>query len=124
MALDFSFSPEHEAVRETIRRFARERMAPLVTQAEETETFPRELFAQWGEIGLLGVRYPQADGGSGMDKIADCIIREEMSYVCQAFASSWSAHTHLGMPSRLGTKPSRRRDQVYFGRQAESASRA
>ncbi|MBU6269757.1 MAG: acyl-CoA dehydrogenase family protein [Betaproteobacteria bacterium] len=97
MALDFSFSPEHEAVRETVRRFAQEQMAPLVRQAEETETFPRELFRRWGELGLLGVRYPQADGGSGMDKIADCIIREEMSAVCQAFASSWSAHTHLGI---------------------------
>jgi butyryl-CoA dehydrogenase len=97
MALDFSFSPEHEAVRESIRRFARERMAPLVTEAEESERFPRELFAQWGEMGLLGVRYPEADGGTGMDKIADCIIREEMSFVCQAFASSWSAHTHLGI---------------------------
>jgi alkylation response protein AidB-like acyl-CoA dehydrogenase len=84
-----------------------------VTQAEETETFPRELFAQWGEIGLLGVRYPLADGGSGMDKIADCIIREEMSYVCQAFASSWSAHTHLGIWPiwRAGTQAQKER---YF----------
>lgn len=97
MALDFSFSPEHETVRETVRRFAQQQMAPLVQQAEETETFPRELFVRWGELGLLGVRYPQADGGSGMDKVADCIIREEMSAVCQAFASSWSAHTHLGI---------------------------
>ena len=72
-------------------------MAPLVNDAEENEVFPRELFRQWGELGLLGVRYPQADGGAGMDKVADCIIREEMSVVCQAFASSWSAHTHLGI---------------------------
>jgi hypothetical protein len=97
MALDFSFSAEHEAVRDMVRRFAQEKMAPLVNEAEENEVFPRELFRQWGELGLLGVRYPQADGGSGMDKVADCIIREEMSVVCQAFASSWSAHTHLGI---------------------------
>ena len=97
MALDFSFSPEHEAVRDMVRRFAQEKMAPLVNEAEENEVFPRELFRQWGELGLLGVRYPQADGGAGMDKVADCIIREEMSVVCQAFASSWSAHTHLGI---------------------------
>lgn len=97
MALDFSFSPEHEAVRDMVRRFAQEQMAPLVTEAEENEVFPRELFRKWGELGLLGVRYPQADGGSGMDKVADCIIREEMSVVCQGFASSWSAHTHLGI---------------------------
>jgi alkylation response protein AidB-like acyl-CoA dehydrogenase len=97
MALDFEFSPEHEAVRETVRRFCSRNLAPLVDIAEETETFPRQLFRQWGEAGLLGVRYPADDGGAGMDKIADCIIREEMSYVCQAFASSWSAHTHLGI---------------------------
>ena len=97
MALDFSFSAEHESVREMVRRFAQEKMAPRVNEAEENEVFPRELFREWGELGLLGVRYPQADGGSGMDKLADCIIREEMSVVCQAFASSWSAHTHLGI---------------------------
>ncbi len=97
MPLDFSFSAEHDAVRDMVRRFAQEKMAPLVNDAEENEVFPRELFRQWGELGLLGVRYPQADGGAGMDKVADCIIREEMSVVCQAFASSWSAHTHLGI---------------------------
>ncbi len=97
MALDFEFSAEHEAVRDSVQRFCARHMAPLVREAEEAETFPRELFRLWGEAGLLGVRYPAADGGTGMDKIADCIIREEMSYVCQAFASSWSAHTHLGI---------------------------
>jgi alkylation response protein AidB-like acyl-CoA dehydrogenase len=44
MALDFSFSPEHEAVRETVRRLCQDEVAPLVRDAEETETFPRELF--------------------------------------------------------------------------------
>ncbi len=97
MALDFSFSPEHESVRETVRRFCQEEVAPLVRHAEETETFPRELFRKWGDMGLIGARYPQDVGGSGMDKIADCIIREEMSAVCQGFASSWSAHSHLGI---------------------------
>ncbi|MEN9317070.1 MAG: hypothetical protein RIS35_3463 [Pseudomonadota bacterium] len=96
MSLDFSFSPEHESVREMVRRFCADEVAPLVRDADENEAFPRELFAKWGALGLLGVRYPEADGGSGMDKVADCIIREEMSFVCQAFASSWSAHTHLG----------------------------
>jgi len=43
------------------------------------------------------VRYPESDGGAGFDKLADCIVREEFSRVCQSFASSWSAHTHLGI---------------------------
>lgn len=97
MALDFTFSPEQEAVRETVRRFCREEIAPLVAEAEETETFPRKLFRQWGEMGLIGARYPVADGGTGMDKVTECIVREELSAVCQAFASSWSAHSHLGI---------------------------
>ena len=96
MGLDFRFSAEHEAVREMVRRFCSEEIAPLVAHSEEEEVFPRELFGKWGELGLLGVRYPEADGGAGMDKVADCIIREEMSAVCQGVASSWSAHTHLG----------------------------
>ncbi len=106
MALDFDLSPEHEAVRELARRFCQQEMAPLVREAEESETFPRGMFRKWGELGLIGVRYPEADGGSGMDKIADCIIREELSAVCQGFASSWSAHSHLGIWPiwRTGTK--------------------
>jgi alkylation response protein AidB-like acyl-CoA dehydrogenase len=96
MSLSFQFSSEQEAVRETIRRLCREELSALVEQAEESETFPRHVFRRWGELGLLGVRYPAADGGSGMDKISDCIVREELSYMSQAFASSWSAHTHLG----------------------------
>lgn len=95
--MNFEFTPQHEQVRETIARFAAEEMAPLVAAAEENEVFPRELFRKWAELGLLGVRYPEADGGSGFDKISDCIVREEMSRVCQSFSASWSAHTHLAL---------------------------
>jgi len=97
MALDFSLSEEHLAVRESVRRLCREEVAPRVNDAEENETFPRELFRIWGRLGLIGARYPADDGGTGLDKVADCIIREEMSAVCQGFASSWSAHSHLGI---------------------------
>lgn len=97
MALSFEFAAEHESVRDTIRRLCREELAPLVEAAEESESFPQHVFKRWGELGLLGVRYPEADGGSGMDKVSDCIVREELSYMSQAFATSWSAHTHLGI---------------------------
>ena len=95
--LDFSFTEEQERVRKMVRRFCEAEIAPLASEADETETFPRALFQKWGEVGLLGVRYPEADGGAGMDKITDCLIREEMSVVSQGFASAWSAHTHLGI---------------------------
>ncbi|SKA01120.1 Acyl-CoA dehydrogenase [Enhydrobacter aerosaccus] len=95
--MDFTFTPEQEELRRTVRRFADSELAPLVREAEESETFPRQLFRRFGELGLVGVRYPAADGGSGFDKVSDCIVREEMSRVCQSFSSSWSAHSHLGI---------------------------
>ncbi len=103
--MDFAFTPQHEQVRDTVARFCAEHVAPLVAAAEEVEIFPKDLFRKWGELGLIGVRYPESDGGAGFDKISDCIVREEMSRVCQAFASSWSAHAHLALWPlwRIGT---------------------
>lgn len=95
--MDFEFTPQQEQVRETIVRFATDEMSALVRDAEENEVFPKQLFRKWAELGLLGVRYPEADGGSGFDKVSDCIVREEMSRVCQSFSASWSAHTHLAL---------------------------
>ncbi|HYD71126.1 acyl-CoA dehydrogenase family protein [Azospirillum sp.] len=111
--MDFTFSAEHEQVRDTVRRFAETEIAPLVRDAEESERFPKDVFLRWGELGLLGVRYPVEDGGSGFDKIADCIVREELSRVSQGFASAWSAHTHLALWPiwRAGTPDQRAR---YF----------
>jgi butyryl-CoA dehydrogenase len=95
--MNFEFTPQQEQVRETIARFAAEEMTPLVRAAEEDEVFPKQLVRRWAELGLLGVRYPEADGGSGFDKVSDCIVREEMSRMCQSFSASWSAHTHLAL---------------------------
>jgi alkylation response protein AidB-like acyl-CoA dehydrogenase len=109
--LDFAFSPEHEQIRETVRRHAESELAPLIQSAEETETFPRHIFRRWGELGLLGVRYPEADGGGGFDKVADCIVREELSRVCQAFATAWSGQSHMGLWPiwRAGTAEQKKR---------------
>jgi alkylation response protein AidB-like acyl-CoA dehydrogenase len=95
--MDFSLSPEHLQVRDLVRRFCKSEIAPIVAQAEETETFPVEIFRKWGDLGLFGLRYPEAEGGAGMDKVADCIVREELSAVSQSFATSWSAHCHLAL---------------------------
>ncbi|MBM3649233.1 MAG: acyl-CoA dehydrogenase [Alphaproteobacteria bacterium] len=111
--MDFSFTPEQEELRRTVRRFAERELGPLVREAEESETFPRGLFRRFGELGLIGVRYPEADGGAGFDKVSDCIVREELSRVSQAFASSWSAHSHLGIWPiwRAGTEAQK---QAFF----------
>jgi butyryl-CoA dehydrogenase len=109
--MDFAFTEEQERVRDLVRRVMAEEMAPLVHEAEESETLPRHVFRRWGELGLIGARYPLEDGGSGMDKVTDCLIREETSYVWQALASSLSAHSHLGIWPiwRAGTDEQKRR---------------
>ena len=95
--MDFSWSPEHEQLRQMVRAFSQQTLVPHIAESEESETFPKELFRVWAKQGLLGVRYPEADGGAGLDKVADCIVREEISRVWQAFASAWSAHTHVAL---------------------------
>jgi alkylation response protein AidB-like acyl-CoA dehydrogenase len=95
--MDFALSPEHVQLRDLIKRFCKTEIAPLIAQAEESETFPVEIFRKWGDLGLFGLRYPEAEGGAGMDKLADCIVREELSAVSQSFATSWSAHCHLSL---------------------------
>ena len=95
--MNFEFSAEHNQLRETVRRHAEEEMRPHVSEADDSERFPKELFGRWGELGLIGARYPEADGGVGMDKISDCIIREELGRVSQAFCAAFSAHSHLGI---------------------------
>lgn len=103
--MNFSLSTEQEQVRDLARRFCRAEIAPLVDHAEETETFPIRIFREWGKLGLFGLRYPEADGGSGMDKVSDCLVREELSAVSQSFATAWSAHCHLALWPiwRIGT---------------------
>ena len=71
MALDFSFSAEHLAVREMAARFAKQEMLPLVREAEESETFPRELFKKWGVSAAAPVAAaaPAAAAGGAAAKL-------------------------------------------------------
>lgn len=104
------FKEEHYIFKDQIRRFCETEIAPLVDEAERTQTFPKHLFRRMGELGYLCIRYPEEYGGVGADKITDVIIREEMSRVCQGISSSWSAHSHLATYPiyRMGTETQKR----------------
>ncbi len=93
--MDPFIAEHHRIFRDQFRRFCEKEIAPLVEEAERTQTFPRQLFPKMGSMGLLCVRYPEEYGGPGVDKITDCILREEMSRICQGIATSWSGHSHL-----------------------------
>ena len=94
--MDFDLSEEQRIFQKGIRVFAEKEVAPLVEQAEEEERFPVELFRKMGNLGYLGVRYPEVYGGAGADKITECIWAEELFRVCRGIATSLFAHSHLG----------------------------
>ncbi len=87
---------DQRVFQETFRKFAEKEIAPLVPEAEETETFPLELFPKMGKLGYLCPRYDERYGGAGIDKVTEVLMREELSCIAQGIASSWSAHSHLG----------------------------
>lgn len=97
--MDFNFSEEHEAFRKSIARFVAEEVTPLVPKHERLESFPRELFPKMGAMGLLGLKVPEAYGGSGADNVYSCIFAEELARGCHGWGigASVFAHTSLAV---------------------------
>ena len=74
------YSPEHEAFRDSVRRFVEKEIEPFVSEWDETETFPRELYKKAAEIGILGVGFPEEYGGiDGTDIYHTYIVAEELA---------------------------------------------
>ena len=95
MALSYEFTEEQNDLREMVREFANAEILPLVEEAERTEKFPVELMPKLGELGLLGIVFPEEYGGIGADKITECIFVEEMAKVCAGITASVNAHADL-----------------------------
>lgn len=94
--MDFEFAEEQKMFRKVMRDFAEKEIAPLVDEAEKTETFPIKLFPQMGELGYLCPRYPSEYGGAGMGKTGDCIGVEEISYFAVGIAAGIMIQGGLG----------------------------
>src|SRR5207245_1809623 len=90
--LGFRLNDEQEGFRLAVRSFAEKALAPRVEELERTETFPRDLFAELGRLGYLGVGYPEAYGGSGGDMVMRCLLIEEIARVNCGFAAALLAH--------------------------------
>ena len=104
-------SPEHEELATTVRRFAREEVAPVIAGYYEREEFPYPLIEKMGAMGLFGLPIPEADGGMGGDYVALCIALEELARVDSSVAITLEAAVGLGaMPLyRFGTDEQRAR---------------
>ncbi len=102
------FNEQHLAVREMVQAFARDEVAPIAAQHDATQEFPWETVKRMGELGLLGVPWPEELGGAGFDLLAYIIAIHEMAKVDASHAITISAHT------TLGTSPI-----VHFGTNAQ-----
>jgi alkylation response protein AidB-like acyl-CoA dehydrogenase len=93
--LDFCLSEEQQLLKNTVRDFAETELRPHSREWDEKQEFPREIFAQLGELGLMGVVWPQEYGGSGMSTLDYAIVIEELSRVDAGVALSVAAHNSL-----------------------------
>ena len=102
VAVDLDLSAEHELLRETVRAFAEERIAPVAEELDREHRFPYELVGELAELGLMGIPIPEEHGGAGGDTLAYAIAIEELSRIDSSVAITVAAHTSLGtMPFLL-----------------------
>ncbi len=93
--LSYAFTEEQEDLRQMVREFAQSEVVPLIEEAEAEEKFPVQLIPMLGELGLLGIVFPEEYGGIGLDKITECIFVEEMAKVSAGMTASVNAHADL-----------------------------
>lgn len=89
-------SEDHLMIRENVREFAREVVAPRAIEIDKSCAFPMETIEAMGELGLLGVPFPEEWGGAGLDTLSQSIMIEEISRHCASTALTLAAHISLG----------------------------
>ncbi len=94
--MDLDLSSEHELLRNTVREFATERVAPVAEELDRESRFPYELVAELAELGLMGIPIPEEYGGAGSDTLAYAVAIEELTRIDSSVAITVAAHTSLG----------------------------
>ncbi|MBM7491695.1 alkylation response protein AidB-like acyl-CoA dehydrogenase [Micromonospora luteifusca] len=104
--MDFRLTDEQAALRDSVRDFAREVVAPVIAEHYEQHTFPYEVIRQMGKMGLFGLPFGEEHGGMGGDYFALCLALEELARVDSSVAITLEAAVSLGaMPIyRFGTE--------------------
>jgi short-chain 2-methylacyl-CoA dehydrogenase len=109
--LNLDLLPEHELVRDTVREFARERVAPVAEELDRESRFPYELVGELAELGIMGLPIPEEYEGAGGDTVSYALAIEELTRVDSSVAITVAAHTSLGtMPILMfGSEEQRQR---------------
>jgi isovaleryl-CoA dehydrogenase len=104
--LDFGQGEEIDSLRDTVRRFAQEKIAPFAADIDRSNEFPAHLWRELGALGLLGVTADPEFGGSGMGYLAHVVAMEEISRASASVGLSYGAHSNLcvNQINRWGTR--------------------
>jgi alkylation response protein AidB-like acyl-CoA dehydrogenase len=100
--MDFDLTDEQRLLRDTVRDFARQRVAPVAEELDREKRFPYKIVAELGELGLMGIPFPDEYGGGGADTLSYALAIEELARVDSSVCITVAAHTSLGtMPIHL-----------------------
>jgi len=116
--VDFSLTEEQRAIQETAREFARREVDPIVEEADESQKFPRQVMAKAGDLGFLGVVFPEEYGGAGFGYVEYVIVITELSRIDPSVGISVAAHNSLCTNHiyKFGNEEQRRRWVVPLAR--------
>ncbi len=109
--MDFDLAPEHEMIRQSVRKFAEKEIRPVASHVDRTGEFPKATVAKMAGLGLLGMAIPQEYEGAGLDTMALAVAIEEVARVCGSHALIMAAHNSLctGTIWLAGNEDQRRR---------------
>ncbi|MBI2719240.1 MAG: isovaleryl-CoA dehydrogenase [Rhizobiales bacterium] len=93
--LNFALGPDIDALRESVRRFAADRVAPIAAEVDRNNEFPSHLWKEMGELGILGITVSEDYGGAGLGYLAHCMVVEELSRASASVALSYAAHSNI-----------------------------
>src|SRR5215210_3920058 len=100
--MDFDLTDEQRLLRDTVRDFARQEVAPAAEELDRTKAFPYELVEKMGKLGLMGIPFPEEHGGGGADTLSYALAVEELARIDSSVCITMAAHTSLGtMPIHL-----------------------
>lgn len=94
--MNFDLTDEQQSIRDMVKSFTKDVIEPKAEEIDKENRFPTEHISKMGELGLLGIAYPEEDGGVGADAISEAIAVEEITYGCAATGSILTAH-YLGI---------------------------
>src|SRR5699024_9138821 len=96
MIMNFELTKEQVMIKKMVRDFAETTIKPRAAKIDADAAFPEDIFEQMGEIGLLGIPFPETYGGSDGDTIAYTLAVEEIARVCGSTGLSFAAAVSLG----------------------------